>query len=395
MRPFEGINIIDATHVLAGPFAAYQLGILGAAVIKIDNPISVDQVREQGPDQSLNDDNMGTYYLAQGSNKRSISLNLKHESGQAILKKLISNTDVFIENFRAGALSNIGLGYKDLKKIKRDLIYCSMTAFGQNGPRQNETAYDMQIQATSGLMCSTGTNEVNPIKVGPPIVDYSTGSIAAFAIASALFQREKTNKGQYIDQSMFDVSMILMAADVTNYLWSGIPPKPSGNNHPFSGARCYQTKDGSLMLGAMNRNQHHRLFSLLDEKEIANKSNSVDRLKNAEVQAAIIEKFLKSETAEYWEKFFQDHHIPATKVRPLEDALNDKQIEFRNILHDFPNFLGTKKKLSVPIAAFNYDHGGPSVETPPPRIGEHTEEILMEIGINKNEQKELREKNVI
>jgi crotonobetainyl-CoA:carnitine CoA-transferase CaiB-like acyl-CoA transferase len=395
MRPFEGIKIIDATHVLAGPFAAYQLAVLGAEVIKIDDPNNNDQVREQGPDQTLNDKGMGTYYLAQAANKRSITLNLKSKNGKKILEKLIAKSDVFIENFRAGALDEIGLGYKDLKKHNENLIYCAMTAFGQQGPRNQQTAYDMQIQATSGIMCSTGTPDMGPIKVGPPVVDYATGSIAAFAIASALFQREKTKTGQFIDQSMFDVALMLMAADVTNYLWSGMPPKQNGNDHSFSGGRCYKTKDGLLMLGAMNRNQHERLFLLINEPEIAQNTTSSDRILNSENQALILANLLLKQSAEYWEEYFQDHHIPAAKVRPLNDALEDPQIEHRNVLHEFPNFMNTNKSLAVPVAAFKYAHGSPSIETPPPQLGQHTNEVLKEVGITDTELKEFRAQKII
>ena len=395
MRPFEGIKIIDATHVLAGPFAAYQLAVLGAEVIKIEDPTNNDQVREQGPDHKLNDEGMGTYYLAQAANKRSITLNLKSKAGKKILKKLVTTSDVFIENFRAGALDKIGLGYKDLKKHNQNLIYCAMTAFGQQGPRKNHTAYDMQIQATSGIMCSTGTSDMGPVKVGPPVVDYATGSIAAFAIASALFQREKTKTGQFIDQSMFDVALMLMAADVTNYLWSGMPPKQNGNDHTFSGGRCYETKDGLLMLGAMNRNQHERLFLLIGEPEIAINTNSSQRILNSEDQAQILSNLLLEKSAEYWEKYFQENHIPAAKVRPLNDALEDPQIKSRNILHEFPNFMNTNKPLTVPIAAFKYAHGSPSIETPPPQLGQHTNEVLKEIGVTDEELKEFRTQKII
>ena len=198
-RPFEGIRIIDITHVLAGPFAAYQLAVLGADVIKVEHPDEPDQSREGGTDRALNRRNMGTSFLTQGSNKKSITLDLKTEAGREILKKLVARADVLVENYRPGAFEALGLGYEALLKINPRLIYCSISAFGQDGVRREQTAYDHVIQATSGIMASTGTEEVNPIKIGAPAVDYATGTMGAFALASALFQRERTGQGQHID----------------------------------------------------------------------------------------------------------------------------------------------------------------------------------------------------
>jgi crotonobetainyl-CoA:carnitine CoA-transferase CaiB-like acyl-CoA transferase len=198
-RPFEGIRIIDVTHVLAGPFAAYQLAVLGAEVIKVEHPDDPDQTRDSGTDRELNRRGMGTSYLTQNSNKRSITLDLKTEPGRDILKRLVQRADIMVENYRPGAFAALGLGYEVMSEINPRLIYCSISAFGQDGPRGNQTAYDHVIQATSGLMATTGTAEVNPIKFGSPAVDYATGTMGAFALASALFQRERTGRGQRID----------------------------------------------------------------------------------------------------------------------------------------------------------------------------------------------------
>ena len=194
---------------------------------------------------------------------------------------------------------------------------------------------------------------------------------------------------------MFDVDLMLMAADVTNYLWSGMPPKQNGNDHTLSGGRCYETKDGLLMLGAMNRNQHERLFLLIDETEIARNTNSSQRILNSEDQAQILTNFLSEKSAEYWEKYFQENHIPAAKVLPLNDALEDTQIKNRNILHAFPNFMNTNKPFTVPIPAFKYSHGSPSIETPPSQLGQHTNEVLREIGVTDEELKEFRTHKII
>src|SRR5215470_9182061 len=196
MRPFEGIRVIDVTHVLAGPFAAYQLAVLGADVIKVDDPNDPDQSRTSGTDNALNHAQMGTGFLTQGSNKRAITLDLKTERGREILKKLVATADVFVENYRPGAFEALGLGYEDLSKINPRLIYASFSAFGQGGPRREQTAYDHVIQATSGIMAMTGSRDVHPIKFGSPAIDYATGMSGAFALSAALFQREKTGKGQ-------------------------------------------------------------------------------------------------------------------------------------------------------------------------------------------------------
>ena len=231
-RPFEGIRIIDITHVLAGPFAAYQLAVLGAEVIKVEDPNDPDQTRGTGTDRELNRRRMGTGFLTQASNKRAITLNLKSEAGRGILKRLVAGADVMVENYRPGAFAALGLGYETMSALNPRLIYCSISAFGQDGPRGDQTAYDHVIQATSGLMATTGTEEVHPIKFGSPAVDYATGTMAAFALASALFQRERTGRGQRIDLAMLDVAMILMSSHLTGYLRNGTEPKPSGNAMP-------------------------------------------------------------------------------------------------------------------------------------------------------------------
>src|SRR5581483_11042611 len=240
------------THVLAGPFAAYQLGVLGADVIKVEHPDDPDQSRSSVTDKALNKKQMGTSFLTQASNKRSLALDLKKPADREVLKRLVATADVFVENYRPGAFDALGLGYDDLSKINPKLIYASFSAFGQSGPRGRQTAYDHVIQATSGIMAMTGTKDVHPVKFGAPAIDYATGMTGAFALASALYQREKTGKGQRIDMAMLDVAMILMSSPVTGYLRNGVHPKPHGNRHPHATNGAFQTKDGLVMLGASN-----------------------------------------------------------------------------------------------------------------------------------------------
>jgi crotonobetainyl-CoA:carnitine CoA-transferase CaiB-like acyl-CoA transferase len=298
-RPFEGIRIIDVTHVLAGPFAAYQLAVLGAEVIKVEHPDEPDQTRDSGTDRELNRRGMGTSYLTQSSNKRSITLDLKTEAGRDILKRLVQRADIMVENYRPGAFAALGLGYDMVSEINPRLIYCSISAFGQDGPRGNQTAYDHVIQATSGLMATTGTAEVNPIKFGSPAVDYATGTMGAFALASALFQRERTGLGQRIDLAMLDVAMILMSSHLTGYLRNGAEPKPSGNRHLHATNSCYAAGDGLVMLGASNLRQQRRLWQALERPEMAKRTNE-EREHDRDREAAVLTDILKTRTADEW-----------------------------------------------------------------------------------------------
>ncbi len=394
-RPFEGVRVIDATHVLAGPFTTYQLAVLGADVIKVEHPRIPDQVREQGPDRALNAELMGTYYQTQGANKRSLALDLATDAGRGILTALVRTADVFVENYRPGALAALGLGYEDLAREQPTLVYCSMTAFGQGGPRGGQTAYDMQIQATSGVMAATGTPQVAPLKIGPPVIDYGTGTMGAFAIAAALFQRSRTGRGQHIDLAMFDVALMLMSADVTNTLHTGRSPQPAGNDHPLSGTRCYATRDGLLMLGAMNRRQHARLFELFGHPDIAALDDYDSRFAQAGPQTVILREVFATRGAQDWEDHLQAHGIPAVRVRALDEALADPQLATRAVTQTLPARAGASPSLTVPLAAFRLAHGGARIDTPPPRVGEHTDAILAGLGYAPEMIAALRQDGVV
>src|SRR6266568_3339770 len=372
-RPFEGIRIIDITHVLAGPFAAYQLAVLGAEVIKVEHPDDPDQSRGSGTDRALNRAQMGTSFLTQGSNKRSITLDLKEERGREILKRLVAGADVLVENFRPGAFAALGLGYQ---AMNARLVYCSISAFGQDGPRREQTAYDHVIQATSGLMAMTGTEEVNPIKFGAPAVDYATGTMAAFALASALFQRERTGKGQRIDLAMLDVAMILMSSHLTGYLRNGAEPRPHGNKQPYATNSGYETKEGMVMIGASNLGQQRRLWEALERPDMATDDN-------------------EARAADEWERFFQARHVPAARVRRMAEALADPHLEGRGNVHRHAGAAGVDGPFAVPVAAFKFAHGGPSIETPPPQFGADTDSVLAELSYTPAEIAELRASRAI
>jgi crotonobetainyl-CoA:carnitine CoA-transferase CaiB-like acyl-CoA transferase len=393
-RPFEGISIIDITHVLAGPFATYQLAVLGADVIKVEHPQEPDQSRETGTDRALNRRNMGTSFLTQGSNKRSITLNLKTAEGREILKKLVARSDVLVENYRPGAFEALGLGWGAMRKINPRLIYCSISAFGQDGARREQTADDHVIQASSGIMAATGTEDVNPIKVGVPAVDYATGTMGAFALASALFQRERTGEGQYIDLAMLGVAMMMQASLLTGYFRNGTEPRPHGNKQPFATNSAYQAKEGMVMIGASNIRQQARFWRAVERADMI-KTDNESRLDDREREAAVIADIIKTKTADEWEAYFQARHVPAARVRTTAEALADPHFEPRRVFHHFDDVPGIDGPLGVPLAAFKFAHGGPSIEHPPHEMGQDTDSVLGELGYSAAEIARLREARVI
>jgi crotonobetainyl-CoA:carnitine CoA-transferase CaiB-like acyl-CoA transferase len=378
-RPFEGIRIIDITHVLAGPFAAYQLAVLGADVIKVEAPDDPDQSRDSGTDRALNHAFMGTSFLTQGSNKRSITLDLKTDGGREVLKKLVATSDVLVQNYRPGAFEALGLGYEDLLKINPRLIYCSISAFGQDGPRREQTAYDHVIQATSGIMAETGTEEVNPIKIGAPAVDYATGTMGAFALSAALFQRERTGKGQHIDLAMIGVAMMMQASLMTGYFRNGVEPKPHGNKQPYATNSAYDAKSGMVMIGASNIRQQQRFWHAVGREDMIKTDNEA-RVEHRETEAAVIAEIIKSKTADEWEIYFQARHVPAARVRTMAEAVADPHIAGRGIFHRFESVPGVEGSFGVPLAAFKFAHGGPSIDEPPHAMGADTDAVLAELG---------------
>jgi crotonobetainyl-CoA:carnitine CoA-transferase CaiB-like acyl-CoA transferase len=281
-----------------------------------------------------------------------------------------------------------------MSEINPRLIYCSISAFGQDGPRGNQTAYDHVIQATSGLMATTGTAEVNPIKFGSPAVDYATGTMGAFALASALFQRERTGRGQRIDLAMLDVAMILMSSHLTGYSRNGIEPKPSGNRHLHATNSCYATRDGLVMLGASNLRQQRRLWQALERPEMAKRTNE-EREDDRDREAAVLTDILRTRTADEWENFFQARHVPAARVRTLAEAVRDPQFAARGVTHRHRSAAGVDGAFDVPLAAFKFAHGGASIETPPPELGADTDSVLAEHGYDTGQIAAFRRTKVI
>lgn len=394
MQPFKGIRVIDLTHVLAGPFATYQLAVLGADVIKIESPTEPDQARENSSDEVLAARSMGTTFLTQASNKRSLALDLKTPEGREVLKCLVPTADVMVENYRPGAMNMLGLGYEEMTKLNPRLIYCSMSAFGHTGPRSFQTAYDPVIQAASGLMAMNGTPELSPLKIGAAAVDYSTGITGAFAIASALFQRAHTGQGQRIDLAMFDTALMLAPQHLTAHLHDGSVPKPHGNGHRFATNRVYDCSEGQIVVAATNRKQQQRLWEAMGRPDLATSDRSV-RTKNASEHIKVLSDLFQTRSARDWEEHLQTNHVPACRVCTIAEAVLEPQFAARNLIHRHDFAPGVDGPLSVPVAGFKYEHGGPQVTTPPPRIGEHTAVLMRDLGYDDAAIKRLSQSGAI
>ncbi len=381
----KGIRIIDATHVLAGPFATYQLAVFGADVIKVESPEGLDESRLfGGADRALNEKAMGLSYLAQGANKRSLLLNLKRQEQIDAFKRLVATADVLVENFSGSVFDALGLGYDALRAINPRLIYTSISGFGRSGTRTEHKAYDQVIQASAGVMRMTGTRETGPLKAGAPMLDYGTGVYAAFAIAVALFDRERTGEGQKIDIAMSDVALMFASPKVIQYLRNGQEPEPRGNDGALATTSCYPTKDGLLVIAAGNLKLQAKLWTLLGRPDMI-RDTYPETVANFEQERATLASILVDKAAIEWEKFFQGNGVPASRVRSLGEAVDEANASGRGVLHSFPYRTEMGGSFTVPVSPIVLSHDGPEIVSPPPHPGQNTREILLSLGYSIEE----------
>lgn len=395
MQPFSSIKVVDLTHVIAGPFCTYQLAVMGADVIKIESPYLPDMVRPIGNEFPGGKAGLSPNFTAQNSNKRSVAIDLKSENGLSIVKALIARADVLVENYRTGAMEKLGLDYESVKTIRPDIIYCSLTGYGQTGPLAERTAYDNVIQAFSGLMAATGSEETGPIKVGPPVLDYGTGIQAAYAIAAALFQRTQTGEGQRIDIAMLDAALMLMSTNVTGYQYNRKLNPITGNMSAFNaGYGCYETQEGMIMIGAYTGIQVKNLWVALGEEGYGEQFANAETAglgDNIERDTEKLKEILQQKTAPEWEVILNAHRVPAARVRYLDETLGETQVNQRQIMQTPPG-----AEYALPTAAFAFRNSdGAKLNRPPPVHGQHTKQVLTELGYNETEITELESQNII
>lgn len=390
----NGIRVLDVTNVLAGPFCAYQLALLGADVIKVEMPGSGDLARQLGADAELNAALMGASFLAQNAGKRSVTVNLKSEDGKQVLRDLVQSADVLIENFRPGVMDRLGLGYDALKPLNPRLVYCAISGFGQTGPLKDAPAYDQIVQGLSGMMSITGDAHSAPLRVGYPVADTLGGMTAAFAICAALLRRAASGEGTFVDVAMLDSALASMGWVVSNYLIAGQQPQPMGNeNFTAAPSGTFRTGDGLLNIAANKQEQFVALVELLGRGELASDPRFAQRearKQNRAALRALLEEALAARGAAEWEAMLASAGIPAGRVLDLPSALAEPQVRQRKLIKPLGTVPGTGREVSVALAGFRMRDADPDVSLHPPRLGEHTDAVLAGLGYPKERIARLR-----
>ena len=395
--PLDGIRVLDLTNVLSGPFCCHQLALLGADVIKVEMPGTGDLARQLGADPELNEKLMGVSFLAQNTGKRSITVNMKSDSGKAVLRRLVETADVLVENFRPGVMDRLEVGYSELTKIKPELIYCAISGFGQDGPLRNFPAYDQIIQGMSGVMSITGSRDTAPYRVGYPIADTIGGLTAAFTITAAL--ADPSRRGCLIDVSMLESVISTMGWVVSNYLVTGKRPEPAGNdNFTASPSGTFQTGDGLINIAANKQEQFEALCRIVEREDIiADKrfSDRQSRLNNRSQLTAILEDALALKSTVEWQALFNVAGVPVGEVMDVADALRHPQVAERGMIRHFENAPGVGRDIHIAGTGVKIDGKAPKTDAPPPALGQDTNAILLELGYADTEIAQLREENAI
>ena len=399
-KAFKGIRVIDFSQVLAGPFAAGQLALLGADVIKVEQPGQGDQMRTMMAGTDLSALKLAPAFLGVNSNKRGITVDLKHPKAKDIMQRLFQDADVVVQNFKAGVIDRLGFGYDEVSAIKPDIIYCSISGYGQQGPMSGQGAYDGAIQAVSGMMSVTGTPDTGPLRAGYMPVDISTGITAAFAIASALFRRSVTGEGQHLDVSMLDSAITMLNPVIANYLVADKVPERLGNASPThqGTADTWSTKDGHLQMTVITDSMTAKMCKalgrpdLVDDPRYATDQGRVDH--NEEVFAEIGAIFATEPTA-VWMERLGNAGVPVAPVHSVPDLMSFPQLDHRGVLMTLPAPPGMDGEITVPGAAFLASNGDPGADTPGPVLGQHTDEVLGEVGYEAADIAALRQDGVI
>jgi len=395
-----GIKVLDLSRVLAGPWATQMLADLGADVIKVERPVAGDDTRHWGPpflkDDAGNDTREASYFTACNRNKRSITVDMAHPEGQALLRQMAAEADVVVENFKVGGLAQYGLDYDSLKALNPKLIYCSITGFGQDGPYAERAGYDLMVQAMCGLMSITGHADGEPgggpLKVGVAVIDVFTGLYASNAILAAINARDNartgTGEGQYIDMALLDVGMAVLANQAAGYLATGQAPGRAGNIHPsLAPYQDFKTSDGNVLLAIGNDGQFARFCAAVHQPEWAQDARfatNTARVQNRTALLALMVPLMQTRGTQEWIALLEDKAVPCGPINTVAQAFADPQVRHRGIAQSLPRQAGDGIGHVATVANPMRLSATPvTYRSAPPTLGQHTHEVLREMGVSE------------
>jgi len=374
MRPLEGIRVIDLSRVLAGPYAALLLADMGAEVVKVEEPERGDDTRAWPPFQG----GEATYFMSVNRGKKSLTLNMKHPEGKAILRRLLEGADVLLENFRPGTLERLGFGYPAVRTLNPRLVYCSISGFGESGPEAGRPGYDLIIQGESGIMDITGFPDGPPVKVGNSIADLAAGTMAAHGIVLALFARERTGEGQRVEIAMLEVMAALLTYHGQAYFATGTSPRRRGNQHPsIAPYEVFEAADGYLTVGVANNSLWGRFCQSIGRPELAADprfDSEARRVEHRDALIPLLAAVFAAAPVAYWLDRLGQVGVPAGKIKSVGEALESEHLRARGAIVTLTHPAAGVMRMVGPAIRL---HGTPGEATAPaPLLGEHTDEIL-------------------
>jgi crotonobetainyl-CoA:carnitine CoA-transferase CaiB-like acyl-CoA transferase len=391
--PLSGIKILDLSRVLAGPYCTMILGDMGAEVIKVESVDSGDETRGWGP-PFVNGES--AYYLCANRNKQGITLNLKKQKGIEILKKLVEEADVVVQNFKPGTLERLGFGYEEMKKVNNGIILASISGFGSTGPFSHLPGYDYIIQAMAGLMSITGESEAQPTKVGVAIADVLTGLFTCIGILGAILHRNRSGEGQEVDISLFDSQLAALINVASNYLCSGKVPQRIGNAHPnITPYQVFSAYDGDFIIAVGNDRQYRKLAELLEDESLISEQYETNsgRLEHKEQLVEMIAAKIKTKSKEDWKQLLDKAGIPNGPINNVKEALESNQALSRDMVVkvDHP-IIPDLKLVGSPL---KFSKTPVKIERHPPLFSEHTEEVLMKLGYLQSEIVKMKQEQIL